>query len=267
MGFALKSEGYIAWNTPIDAGVRAALVDFFSALTDQYTLGGRNYSLRSLLRKHLDAPLAAFLRSAGVDADPIWRWGPPYDLGDDRTAAALAPLMANDERMRATTEALVGLGHKLNGCRTYEASKKPLQSFEYCECCDRYTERYQNALEDRTYLGRKALVHPLITGDPLPLRDHRFCDSCSSQKGFEAKSDKSRRYGPERGAIRFSRLMMEDRLGPHNNAEDFLDIPRFPAGVGTAFHGAWPWTKPAGRIALCRASAPAPSAWRRPGCA
>lgn len=242
LSFEAKSKGYIDWSGPIDSGVRGALEQFLSALTDQYTLGGRTYSLRSLLRRHLDAPLTAFLQSAGVASTPISTWGTPHDLRIDKTLAALVPLMGDDERIRATTDALVGLGYKLSGGRS-RTSENPLQSFEYCECCERYTSRYESALIERPYLGRNALVHPTITADLRPPGSHRFCKTCSSQEAYESKSYHKRRYGHERGAIQFSRLVMENHRRRQSDGDGSSNTVILSEEHRAVFNRSWSWTK------------------------
>ena len=149
-----------------------------------------------------------------------------------------------DKASRATSNALIGLGLMLRSRRTTRRERPPMQAFEYCECCDGYSERYQSTLMQRQFVGHQGLVHPEITSltAQKSRRSHRFCCACREASSQSLKWITKKRNGADRGHVKFARLLSEDHRSTHFEPHAVLRHPRMHAGLEEELRGLWPWT-------------------------
>lgn len=171
-----------------------------------------------------------------------------------------------DTASLATSNALIGLGLMLRSRRSTRRARPPMQAFEYCECCDRYSERYQNSLHERHLVGYQGLVHPEIT--PLLILkssgSHRFCSRCGAKASHSLKWAIKKRSGANRGDLKFARMLSEDHLHRHFDPREFFQLRRIQPGFEEELRGFWPWTARAmARILSSRADAAQSSAAAR----
>lgn len=259
------SEKYCTWidlDRPIDAEVKAALSAFLLDLTPAHSLASKRHSLRNLLSTHLDGPVSRFLSGLGpidLDHPPISRWGNEHDLNIDRTISrGVAPFVYDpnpaDQRISATLSVLISLGIWLRTFKpkrsrskklddgiesTAQPRRHPVRDFEYCQSCERYTERYQELLSFGSLLGFQVAVHPDLRGRLDAAGSNRFCSDCASPRARVERSRGGRLPTRSRPDLIFSHLVLEQGLIPKRKlARDFIN-PRNSEPLKTHMSCAW----------------------------
>lgn len=230
----------------VDLDVARGIENFIGALTPAHSTTSKRYSIKKLLREHVDQPLQAFflrcLHSFWPQPAPISQWESTNHPGMGRAIKAAWFMMERGlsptSEAAATFDALVELGLVLDnrpatrdrrrragfgdGAEKDRTRRSRLELFEHCEHCPEYTQRYALALADNRsrFEGCNVLLHSEIDLNAV-YRDEKGDRGPSARFCCDEESKSAVHTGGKTAAARYRAF-----LGyPLRQGGPCLDIP------------------------------------------